>query len=209
MPSPAVHAPSRGTLALLEQLDQALIAFGEARRRREEAEGVVRNERFKLKTLTEEAPLPIAANDIRKTAEREQAIAAAKVRVDAAVAEFLAAAKEVETHAVEAHRAHRAATTAVERELDPVRHRLGKAAEEVTAELMAVLSLAAVLNEVVGRGRFDAVAHVNDPLDDRDLAAYVERPELPAAMRQWQRFRSLRTQATSIANELPLAEAAE
>jgi hypothetical protein len=82
-----IPTPSRATLDLFDALERGLAAFTEARTRRERAESTVKSERFCLKTLTEEQP----SNNLRMQAEHEAAIKAAQSRIDAAVAEFLAA----------------------------------------------------------------------------------------------------------------------
>jgi hypothetical protein len=114
MSRPTIPSPSSSTVALFNQLDAALAAFTDARSRREEAESRVRSGRFELKELTDEPP-PI--NNLRAQAEREQAIARAKARVDEALGEFLAAQRALEQIAIEATRAGRAASAAVQREV--------------------------------------------------------------------------------------------
>jgi hypothetical protein len=86
--------------------------------------------------------------------------------------------------------------------------KIGESGRDAAAELMGLLHTAAAINDVLGVGRVDAIARIEAPDGSRDLA-YTSKPALPDAVRQWQAYRSLRTAATSVEDELPLNQAAE
>ena len=208
-PRITIPSPSRSTLDLFSALERALAAFTEARKRREAAEKAVSEAKFKRKMIVERWDEPGVSKSVRAEAEHEMALRDAQAAIDDGLARYISAQKQIEAHAVEVERASKALGKAARAELEPVREKFAKAVEASAAETMALLHLAAALNTILGGGRFDAIARIEHPDGSGDLA-YKNKPDLSDAVREWARYRALRSSAETAVRELPLnREAAE